>query len=121
IDSFNKAQNVLRQARPDWFDGRPLIQVLQSTRPILILDEPQNMESEKSIAALALLDPLFALRYSATHLNPYNVVYRLTPAEAYRQGLVKKIEVDSVVQTNDANRPYIAVERIDTQKNTVTA
>ena len=53
---------------------------------MLILDEPQNMESESSIAALAALDPLFALRYSATHRNPYNVVYRLTPFDAYRRG-----------------------------------
>ena len=37
---------------------------------MLILDEPQNMESENRVRALAALDPLFALRYSATHRNP---------------------------------------------------
>ncbi len=79
------------------------------------------MESEKAIAALATLDPLFALRYSATHRNPYNVVYRLTPAEAYRQGLVKKIEVDAVVRENEENRPYLRVDDIKTEKNKVTA
>jgi type III restriction enzyme len=121
IDSFNKSQNVLRQSGIDRFFGQTPIHLIQATRPILILDEPQNMESEKSIAALALLHPLFALRYSATHRNPYNVVNRLTPAEAYRKGLVKRIEVDSVVQTNDANRPFLLVEKIDAQKNTVTA
>ena len=42
-----------------------------------------------------------ALRYSATHRNPYNVVYRLTPYEAYRQRLVKRIEVASVVKEDD--------------------
>ncbi|NKC23078.1 hypothetical protein HED50_18675 [Ochrobactrum oryzae] len=36
------------------------------------------MESEGRIAALAALNPLFALRYSATHRNSYNPVYRLT-------------------------------------------
>lgn len=121
IDSFNKTQNVLRQSGIDRFFGETPIHMVQASRPILILDEPQNMESEKSIAALALLNPAFALRYSATHRNPYNVVYRLTPAQAYRQGLVKKIEVDSVVQSNDANRPFLLVEKIETQKNTVTA
>jgi type III restriction enzyme len=121
IDSFNKAQNILRQSDIDRFFGQTPIHLVQAARPILILDEPQNMESEKSIAALSLLHPLFALRYSATHRNPYNVVYRLTPAQAYRDGLVKKIEVDSVVQSNDANRPFLLVERIDTQKNKVTA
>jgi type III restriction enzyme len=94
IDSFNKASNVIRQSR-DQLQGETPIHLVQAARPILILDEPQNMESEKSVAALAALDPLFALRYSATHRVPYNIVYRLTPAEAYRQGLVKKVNVDS--------------------------
>ena len=120
IDSFNKASNVIRQSR-DQLQGETPIHMVQAARPILILDEPQNMESEKSVAALAALDPLFALRYSATHRVPYNIVYRLTPAEAYRQGLVKKVEVDSVVTENDENRPYIRVEAIESKKNKVTA
>ena len=120
IDSFNKASNVIRQSR-DQLQGETPIHLVQAARPILILDEPQNMESEKSIAALAALDPLFALRYSATHRNPYNVVYRLTPAQAYRQGLVKKIEVDSVVQEGDENRPYVRVVGIESKKTVVTA
>jgi len=120
IDSFNKASNVIRQSR-DQLQGETPIHLVQAARPILILDEPQNMESEKSVAALAALDPLFALRYSATHRVPYNIVYRLTPAQAYRQGLVKKVEVDSVVTENDENRPYIRVESIQSKKNKVTA
>ncbi len=120
IDSFKKASNVIRQPT-DRLQGETPIHLVQAARPILILDEPQNMESEKSIAALAALDPLFALRYSATHRNPYNVVYRLTPAEAYRQGLVKKIEVDSVVKENDEIRPYLRVVSIETHKKKVTA
>lgn len=120
IDSFNKATNVIRQST-DRLQGETPIHLVQAARPILILDEPQNMESEKRIAALAALDPLFALRYSATHRNPYNVVYRLTPAEAYNKSLVKKIEVHSVVQENDSNRPYIRVSEIQSRKNTVTA
>lgn len=119
IDSFNKAANVIHQST-DRLQGETPLHLVQAARPILILDEPQNMESEKSIAALTILDPLFALRYSATHRNPYNVVYRLTPAEAYRQGLVKKIEVDSVIQENDANRPYVRVVEVKAQKRTIT-
>lgn len=88
---------------------------------MLVLDEPQNMESETSIAALAALRPLFALRYSATHRNPYNVGYRLTPFEAYHQGLVKRIEVASVVKEDDQATPYICLQEITTQKKTVTA
>ena len=120
LDSFNKASNVIRQST-DRLQGETPLHLVQAARPILILDEPQNMESEKAIAALATLDPLFALRYSATHRNPYNVVYRLTPAEAYREGLVKKIEVDSVVRESEENRPYIRVDAIETKKQTVTA
>jgi type III restriction enzyme len=120
IDSFNKAANVIRQST-DRLQGETPIHLVQAARPILILDEPQNMESEKRVAALAMLDPLFALRYSATHRNPYNVVHRLTPAEAYRQGLVKKVEVDSVVRSDDANLPYIRVEEIKVKKTKITA
>ncbi|WP_301677239.1 DEAD/DEAH box helicase family protein [Methanoculleus methanifontis] len=120
LDSFNKASNVIRQST-DRLQGETPLFLVQAARPILILDEPQNMESEKAIAALATLDPLMALRYSATHRNPYNVVYRLTPAEAYRQGLVKKIEVDSVIRENAENQPYLRLEAIQTQKRTITA
>ena len=120
LDSFNKELNVIRQTT-DRLQGETPIHLVQAARPILILDEPQNMESEKSIAALAALNPLLALRYSATHRNAYNLVYRLTPYDAYRQGLVKRIEVASVVQTDDENRPFIRVDSIQSVKNTLTA
>ena len=120
LASFNKASNVIRQST-DRLQGETPIHLVQTTRPILILDEPQNMESEISIAALASLDPLFALRYSATHRNPYNVVYRLTPYEAYRQRLVKRIEVASVVREDSTLRPYLRLDRIATRKKTLTA
>lgn len=120
IDSFNKASNVINQST-DRLLGETPIHLVQAARPILILDEPQNMESELRVKALSALDPLFALRYSATHRNPYNVVYRLTPFEAYRQGLVKRIEVASVVSEDDANQPFIRLEETSTRKNTITA
>ncbi|MBM4045351.1 MAG: DEAD/DEAH box helicase [Planctomycetes bacterium] len=69
IDSFNKASNVIRQ-EPDRLQGEKPLHLIQAARPILILDEPQNMESEKSVEALADLNPLLALRYSATHRAP---------------------------------------------------
>jgi type III restriction enzyme len=120
IDSFNKASNVIRQTT-DRLQGETPIHLVQATRPILILDEPQNMESELRVKALSLLDPLFALRYSATHRNPYNVVYRLTPYEAYRHGLVKRIEVASVIKEDDANQIFLRLDGIKTEKKTITA
>ena len=120
IDSFNKASNVIKSST-DKLQGDTPIHLLQATRPILILDEPQNMESELSIAALAALCPLFALRYSATHRNPYNLVYRLTPYEAYKQGLVKKIEVASVVKEGEVGPAFVRLEDIKAQKTKLTA
>jgi type III restriction enzyme len=120
IAAFNKATNVIHQTT-DRLQGETPVHLVQAARPVLILDEPQNMESEKSIAALAVLNPLLALRYSATHRNPYNVVYRLTPFEAYRQGLVKRIEVASVVKEDDTAQPYLRLDGIETKKKTITA
>jgi len=120
IDSFNKASNVIRQTT-DRLQGETPIHLVQATRPILILDEPQNMESELRVKALAALDPLLALRYSATHRNPYNLVYRLTPFEAYRQGLVKHIEVAGVEKEADANQVFLRLEAIKAEKKTLTA
>ena len=120
IDSFNKAANVIRQYA-DGMQGERPIHLIQTTRPVLILDEPQNMESERSVAALAALHPLFALRYSATHRNPYDVVYRLTPFDAYREGLVKRIEVASVVEEDNVNRPYLRLDDVTAEGRVLKA
>lgn len=118
IDAFKRAETVIRQSR-EGLD--PPIYQLQETRPVLILDEPQNMESDLSVSALASLNPLCALRYSATHRNAYNVVYRLTPFDAYRQGLVKRIEVASVIQQDNENLPFVRVDELNASKRTVSA
>ncbi|MEK6536124.1 MAG: DEAD/DEAH box helicase family protein, partial [Actinomycetota bacterium] len=120
IDSFNKASNVIRQST-DRLQGETPIHLIQAARPVLILDEPQNMESELRVKALSALDPLLALRYSATHRNHYNLVYRLSPFEAYRQGLVKRIEVASVIKEDDTNQVFVRLESIRTEKKTITA
>ncbi len=106
LDSFNKDTNVMNQ-NIDRLSGQKPIDLVSQTNPILILDEPQNMESDKAKEALKKLNPLFKLRYSATHKNYYNLVYRLTPVDAYNKRLVKKIEVLSVIKEDDFNGPYI--------------
>ena len=121
LAAFNKADiNIIHQTT-DRLQGETPVHLVQAARPILILDEPQNMESERSIRSLAALNPLFALRYSATHRNPYNIVYRLSPAEAYRRRLVKRIEVASAEQEGDTIRPYIRFVSTKAQKRTLTA
>ena len=120
IDSFNKSGNIIVRAM-DQMQGQVPIHLIRAARPILILDEPQNYESETSKAALASLHPLLALRYSATHRVPYNVVYRLTPYQAYRQGLVKRIRVDSVVTEGDQARPFVRLESVNARGGSATA
>jgi type III restriction enzyme len=120
IASFNKALNVIRQST-DRLQGETPIHLIQASRPILILDEPQNLGSELSVQALSDLDPLFALRYSATHRNPYNLTYRLTPYEAYRQHLVKRIEVAGVEREADASKPFLRLDSIRSGRRAVTA
>jgi type III restriction enzyme len=113
VGAFNKDANLLYAAR-DQMQGEQPISYIQKTNPILILDEPQNMEGEATKEALKNFNSLFRLRYSATHKNAYNLMYQLTPADAYQLGLVKKIEVFSVTDDDTGiSRPtlnLIAVE-----------
>lgn len=109
IDSFAKSENVMRQ-ESDY--GVPL-EFIQATRPIVIVDEPQNMETEIRKKALNDLNSLCILRYSATHKNYYNLVYKLDPIKAYNLGLVKKIEVDSIVSAEAYNEAYLRLIKIN--------
>jgi len=106
LDSFNKAGNVLYRASEKLPGERKPYQFLQDTRPVIILDEPQNMESPTARSAIATLHPLFSLRYSATHRTSPNLVYRLTPFEAFQRALVKRIQVSGVTDSEDYNRPF---------------
>ncbi len=112
LDSFNKTSNVIFKPSEKLPGERLPFEYIQQTRPILILDEPQNMESQKSLEALRTLHPLFSLRYSATHLSSPNLVYRLTPFDAYRLNLVKKIQVFGVTERENFNQPFLALEKI---------
>ena len=121
IDAFNKQANNVIHKENDRLSGYRPIEFVQSANPIVIMDEPQNMESEQSKAAIASLKPLCTLRYSATHRNLYNLVYRLDPVRAYDLKLVKRIEVDSVLDDSDFNQPYIYVQSISATSAKITA
>lgn len=110
--------NVINQIRET---GMRPIEFIQATQPIVILDEPQNLETDIRKQAIARLNPLCALRYSATHRNAYNLIYSLDPVRAYELGLVKQIGVDSVVELKDANQAYVEVEGFKTGKRSVSA
>ena len=80
----------------DDFGSRRPIDVLADTRPILIIDEPQSVEGVKTRESLKAFNPLLTLRYSATHREDYNKVYRLDALDAYNLKLVKKISVKGI-------------------------
>ena len=120
IDPFAKDENVINKPN-DKLNGQEPIKFIQSTCPIVIVDEPQNMESEKRSAAIANLNPLCTLRYSATHRNRYNLIYSLNPVKAYDMGLVKQIEVDSVLEENSQNNAFVELTAITATKTKITA
>lgn len=80
----------------DDFQSRRPIDVIKANRPIVILDEPQKMEGEKTLESLREFNPLMILRYSATHKTQHNKIHRLDALDAYQQKLVKKIAVRGI-------------------------
>jgi len=120
IDSFAKDENIINKPN-DKLTGKRPIEFIQSTNPIVIVDEPQNMETDIRKKAIANLNPLCTLRYSATHTNLYNLIYRLDPVKAYDLGLVKQIEVDSIYARGGYNSAFISFEGIKSTKTKLTA
>jgi len=118
IDSFARDTTIINTDRENGI--RPL-KYIQETKPIVIVDEPQNMETEVRRNAIESLNPLCTLRYSATHRNFYNLIYRLDPVQAYDLGLVKQIEVDSIEADQNYNSAYIHFESIHQTKTKIQA
>ena len=116
IDSFASDSNIINTVREQ---GVKPIEFLQATRPIVIVDEPQNMETEIRRQAIHNLNPICTLRYSATHKNPYNLISRLTPVDAYNLGLVKQIQVDGITADQNYNAAFVALKEIQRAKKTI--
>jgi len=112
IDAFKKAENIINQAQ-DKLNGETAMRYIQDTRPIVIIDEPQSVDNTaKAKEAIASLNPLVVLRYSATHREKTNLLFSLTPVDAYQMGLVKQIVVSSNTVDNAHNKPYIALKSV---------
>jgi len=118
-DAFNKDINIIHNVH-DKMGDKP-IEIINKTNPIVILDEPQKMGGEATLWGLSELKPLFVLRYSATHRDFYNLVYKLTPYDAYNHGLVKKIEVLSITEEGDPTSKKIILERIESTSSGLRA
>lgn len=120
IDAFNKATNKIYRASEKLPGELRPYQYIQGARPIVILDEPQSIDNtEKAKSAIRTLHPLISLRYSATHRTSPNLIHRLTPVDAYRQNLVKKIQVVGLTTHDNMNERFLALEKVT--KNPITA
>lgn len=113
----NKANLIHRESEK--LSGNKPIDLIASTKPIVIIDEPQSVDNtSKSKEAIASLNPLCTLRYSATHRELYNLMYRLTPVDAYQENLVKHIEVASVTSDDASTKPYVKLISVSNRNNT---
>ena len=120
IDSLRGDKNtrVIHQTR-DKLNGLRPIDYLRATHPVVIMDEPQNMESMLSQSAVGELDPVCTLRYSATHRTTRNVVYRLDPVDAHELGLVKEIVVAEALQQGADAGQYLKLISVKSEKGFV--
>ncbi|WP_316800200.1 DEAD/DEAH box helicase family protein [Pedobacter frigidisoli] len=118
IDSFTKDNNIINSVRET---GIKPIDFVRATSPIVIIDEPQNMETDIRKSAIFNLNPLCTLRYSATHKDFYNQLYTLNPVQAYDLGLVKQIEVDGITAHPDFNNSFIKLVGFEQKKQSLTA
>lgn len=119
--SFNSENNILNQAeREGLFNNLPHLEALAHTHPIIFMDEPQEgMDTDNSKQWIEKLHPLFKFRYSATHAVKKNVLYQLTPAESYRLGLVKKLEVLTVSESNDEATLKLEISQVQSSASQI--
>ena len=124
IDAFRKSfSDPSKETRANiihrWNDkmqGVP-IDFIKATNPIVIIDEPQSVDTTaKSAEAIKSLNPLCSFRYSATHLDKHNMLYKLDSIDAYEQKLVKQIEVASIQVKDGHNKAYVKLLAVDNEK-----
>lgn len=123
MQAFNSGRNQrIIDQRPDSFRGRRPIDVIAATRPILIIDEPQSVEGRQTRESLRKFNALFTLRYSATHREAYNMVYRLDALDAYNRHLVKRIAALGVTFTSSpAAGGFVYLEGVDLSRDRAPA
>lgn len=92
------------------------IDIIKWTKPILIIDEPQKFWATAE-NKLMEFNPLFIVRYSATHKKDYNKIYRLDAIDAYNQRLVKRIAVKWIeVLWWTSTNGYMFLDRINVSR-----
>ncbi|KVN61219.1 type III restriction-modification system endonuclease [Burkholderia stagnalis] len=104
--------------------GEKPIDLIRATRPIVIVDEPQSVDGGlegRGREALAAMDPLCTLRYSATHVDRHHMVYRLDAVDAYERKLVKQIEIASAIVEDAHNKPYLRLVGVSNRRGAISA
>ena len=120
IQAFNASGKDNRRIYEelDDFQSRRPIDVIKANRPILILDEPQKMGGKATLEALPKFNPLFILRYSATHAVNHAKIHRLDALDAYNQKLVKRIAVRGIQTRGLAGTSaYMYLQRVEISKS----
>jgi len=130
IDAFRKSftdpekedkANIIHRPHDRMTGNRP-IEFIQATNPIVIIDEPQSVDTtSKSKEAIASLNPLCTLRYSATHVDKYHMMYKLDSVDAYQRKLVKQIEVSGIEVKDSHNKAFIRLLKVDNRKSPIIA
>ena len=125
IDAFRRSftdptkeakANIIHRPH-DRMTGSKPIELIQATHPIVIIDEPQSVDTtQKSAEALASLNPLCTFRYSATHRDKHHQIFRLDSVDAYERKLVKQIEVAGITVADSHNNPYVRLISVDNRK-----
>lgn len=117
IDAFRgKSDSRIFGQERDQLSGHKPSDFVASANPIVIIDEPQSVDNTTAAQqAIQSLNPLCTLRYSATHRNPYHLLYQLNPVQAYDQHLVKGIEVSSVISSGATSQadPFLKLDAVD--------
>lgn len=118
-----KTKNVMYRASEKTGGEKP-IDLVRATRPFIIVDEPQSVDGGidgRGKKALDRMNPLCSLRYSATHVDKHNMVYRLDAVDAYEQKLVKQIEVAAATVEAANNKPFVKLVSVSNKHGAITA
>lgn len=118
VQSLGTKTAVFQQAREQTRDI-PGVEWVKSTRPIIIVDEPQSVDANPNGAGrqiMRAMQPLATIRYSATHVAKFHPVYRLDAFDAHDRGLVKSIEVDGARIQDADNTPYVKLLEVEARK-----
>lgn len=120
IQAFNKDSNIIMR-EADGLQGMKPIDFITSVKPIVIMDEPQKLDGPMQKLAIEGLNPLFRLRYSATHKDAHCMLYKLGPVDAYERKLVKRIEVLSMAAEEDLNTAFVHLLKVNVSSGAPTA